>query len=60
METVDAGEIKFSLRIPSKLNEKIIADADKKRRSRQQHIVYLLEQIFETPSNGNGKKEAKK
>ena len=52
-------EITFSLRIPSELNEKIVADAEKKRRSRQAHIVYLLEQLFETPS-GNGKKERAK
>ena len=60
METQTAPEeITFSLRIPVELNEKIVADADKERRSRQQQIVYLLEKLFETP-NGNGKKEPKK
>ena len=52
-------EITFSLRISSELNERICADAQKEKRSRQAHIVYSLEKLFETP-NGNGKKEPKK
>ena len=60
MEARTAGEeITFSLRIPVELNEKIVADAKPERRSRQQHIVYLLEKLFETPV-GSGKKEAEK
>lgn len=53
METqTTTEEITFSLRIPCELNEKITTDAE--RRSRQAHIVYLLEKFFETPPNGNG------
>ena len=52
-----AEEIKFSLRIPVELNEKICAEAESERRSRQAHIVYLLEKLFET---GRGKKEKRR
>jgi hypothetical protein len=50
------------LTIPSELNVKLCADAAKEHRSRQAHIVYLLEKNFketETP-NGRGKKEKAK
>ena len=60
METQTAPEeITFSLRIPVELNERIIADAKPERRSRQAHIVYLLEKLFE-PRDGDGEKETKK
>lgn len=55
----DQAEITFSLRVPVDLNEKICRQAQTEKRSRQAHIVYLLEKFFETPV-GNGKKEAKK
>lgn len=42
-----AAEITFSLRISSALNEKIVAEAHRQKRSRQAHIVYSLEKLFE-------------
>lgn len=60
METKTTEEITFSLRIPCELNAKICRDAEKKRRSRQAHIVYLLEQLFAATPNGNGKKKEAK
>lgn len=59
METqTAAGEITFSLRISNGLNEKIIADAQKEKRSRQAHIVYSLEKLFEeAPAERGGREE---
>ncbi len=44
------------LTVPNELNEKLCAEAEKEKRSRQAHIVYLLEKNFETP-DANRKKE---
>ena len=61
METpMTAEEITFSLRIPGELNEKIIAAAQREKRSRQAHIVYSLEKLFADAPDGNGKKEKTK
>ena len=42
-----AEEIVFTLRISAALNEKLIAEATAKKRSRAAQIVYLLEKAFE-------------
>ncbi len=47
-------EIFFTLKLPQELNEKLVAEAETERRSRQSHIVYLLEK---TVGRENGKKE---
>lgn len=69
METKNSEtvEIVFSLRLPVELNEKICADAERKRRSRQAHIVFSLEQLFmnapaaaATTAAGDGVKEKRK
>jgi len=57
METQTAPEITFSLKIPVELNAQIVAAAEIERRSRQAHIVYLLEKLFDkTPTNGKKEK----
>jgi hypothetical protein len=50
-------EIYFTLRLPLELNEKLVAEAEAERRSRQSHIIYLLEKNF---GRENGKKEETK
>ena len=61
METQTATEeITFSLRISGELNEKIIAAAQKEKRSRQAQIVYSLEKLFEDAPDERGKKEKTK
>lgn len=50
-------EIFFILRLPQELNAKLIAEAEAERRSRQSHIIYLLEKNF---GRENGKKEEAK
>ena len=50
-------EVFFTLRLPQELNEKLIAEAEAERRSRQSHIIYLLEK---TIGRQNGKKEEAK
>ena len=47
-------EIFFTLRLPQELNEKLVAEAEAERRSRQSHIIYLLEKNV---GRENGKKE---
>ena len=60
-------EIFFTLRVPVELNEKLVAEAGAEKRSRQSHIIYLLEKHFsrnsETVALGvsqNGGKQTKK
>lgn len=43
-------EIFFTLRVPSELNEKLVAEAGAEKRSRQSHIIYLLEKHFNRKS----------
>ena len=57
---METQEITFSLKVPVELNEKILREAEKERRSRQAQIIYSLEQIFVESPNGNGKKEKTK
>jgi len=57
---METQEITFSLKVPVELNEKILREAEKERRSRQAQIIYSLEQIFVESPNGNGKKETAK
>ena len=60
-------EIFFTLRVPVELNEKLVAEAGAEKRSRQSHIIYLLEKHFsrknESPAfdiSQNGGKEKKR
>ncbi len=39
-------EINLSLKIPLELNEKIIREAEKEKRSRHSQIIYSLEKLF--------------
>ena len=39
-------EINLSLKIPFELNEKIIREAEKEKRSRHSQIIYSLEKLF--------------
>lgn len=49
-----SDEVVFTLRISRDLNNKLIAEAENERRSRQGQIVYLLEKSFERrEANGN-------
>ncbi len=57
---METQEITSSLKVPVELNEKILREAEKERRSRQAQIIYSLEQIFVESPNGNGKKEKAK
>ncbi len=60
-------EIFFTLRVPAELNEKLVAEAVAEKRSRQSHILYLLEKHFSRKSetavvgiSQNGGKETEK
>lgn len=46
-DTTMRTETVFSLRLTSALNEKLVAEARAENRSRQAHIVYLLNKHFE-------------
>ncbi len=49
-----SDEVVFTLRISRELNNKLVAEAENERRSRQGQIVYLLEKSFERrEANGN-------
>ena len=51
------------LTVSGELNAKLCAEAEKEKRSRQAHIVYLLEKNFEKPAekpDGSAKKEKAK
>jgi hypothetical protein len=39
-------KINLSLKIPLDLNERIIAEAEKEKRSRHSQIIYSLEKLF--------------
>lgn len=41
-----AEQVTFSLRLTGDLNEKILAEAEKEKRSRQAQIEYSLEKLF--------------
>lgn len=53
-------EINLSLKIPFELNERIIAEAEKEKRSRHSQILYSLEKLFgENQTEENRKTIAK-
>ena len=56
MEAKENKIVRTTIDLPQNLHEKILAEADKEKRSRHSQMVYALEKYFETP-NGNGKKE---
>lgn len=45
--------------LPVALNEKLLRECEKTKRSRHAEMIYLLEKFFDTP-NGNGEKEKTK
>ena len=57
-ETTETETV-FTLRVPRRLNEKLVGEAKTESRSRQAQIVYLLNKHFETPHE-NAKKEKTK
>ena len=56
-ETETAETFNILLTVPQELNDKLCAEAEKQKRSRQAQIVYLLEKSFEPEQNANGRKE---
>lgn len=56
---MDNETFNILLTVPNELNEKLCAEAEKEKRSRQAHIVFLLEKNFET-SDGNATQSARK
>ena len=62
MEVLEVKEnkiVRTTIDLPANLHEKILAEADKEKRSRHSQMVYALEKFFETP-NGDGKREKTK
>lgn len=53
-------ETNFTLRVPAALNEKLVAEARAENRSRQAHIVYLLNKHFEKANDADGGGEKNK
>lgn len=51
--------VRTTIDLPVSLNRKLIAEAEKFRRSRHSQMLIAIEKFFETP-NGNGKKEKAK
>ena len=58
-ETTAPLKIALSLRIPATLNVKLLAEAEKEKRSRHAQIIYTLEKSLKTPP-AHGKKETMK
>lgn len=58
-ETTAPPKVALTLHIPATLNTKLIAEAEKEKRSRHAQIIYTLGKFFE-PSEKNGKKEKSK
>ena len=59
MKAKEKESVRTTIDLPAALNEKLIAEAEKAKRSRHAEMIYLLEKSLETPS-GNGKKEKAK
>ena len=59
MATETKEIVRTTIDLPVSLNEKLIAEAEKFRRSRHSQMLIAMEKFFETP-NGNGKKERAK
>lgn len=51
--------VRTTIDLPVWLNEKLVVEADKEKRSRHSQMLIAIEKFFETP-NENGKKEAKR
>ena len=56
MEAKEKEIVRTTIDLPVSLNEKLISEAEKFRRSRHSQMLIAIEKFFETP-NGNGKKE---
>jgi hypothetical protein len=50
--------VRTTIDLPVRLNEKLLAEAEKAKRSRHAQMLIALEKFFETAANG--KKETKK
>ena len=59
MEVKENKIVRTTIDLPANLHEKILAEADKEKRSRHSQMVYALEKYFETPHE-NGKREKAK
>lgn len=59
METETKEIVRTTIDLPLALNEKLMREAEKTKRSRHSQMLIALEKFFETP-NGNGKKEKAK
>ena len=57
METKEI--VRTTIDLPVELNRKLIAEAEKAKRSRHSQMLIALEKFFETPG-GRGKKEKAK
>jgi predicted transcriptional regulator len=56
MEAREKESVRTTIELPRALNEKLVREAEKFRRSRHAQMLIALEKFFET-SAGNGKKE---
>jgi len=59
MESETKEIVRTTIDLPLALNEKLMREAEKTKRSRHSQMLIALEKFFET-SNGNGKKEKSK
>ncbi len=59
METETKEIVRTTIDLPAQLNEKLLRECEKTKRSRHSQMLIALEKFFETP-NGNGKKEKTK
>lgn len=60
METETKEIVRTTIDLPQDLNEKLLVLCQKTKRSRHAQMLFVLEKFFETPPNGNGKKEKAK
>lgn len=59
MKTETKEFVRTTIDLPVSLNEKLIAEAEKFRRSRHSQMLIALEKFFETPDHRGKKEKAK-
>jgi predicted transcriptional regulator len=59
MEVKEKEIVRTTIELPAALNEKLLIEAERAKRSRHAQMLIALEKFFESP-NGNGKKEKTK
>lgn len=57
METIEKTIVRTTIELPVALNAKLIAEAEKFRRSRHSQMLIALEKFFENAPNKIGKRE---